>query len=72
MEDRQNDLEQQCLYLFPERWQQIHLSEFYPAYGGEPEMPVNDLDEIDRFMESLGQQRVMSGADIEEEDRWRV
>ena len=34
-------------------------------------MPVNDLDEIDRFMETLGQQKVMTGADIEE-DRWLV
>ena len=72
MEDKQADLEQQCLYLFPDRWRQLHLSEYYEsAFGIEPEMPVNDLDEIDRFMQSLGDVRTMSGADIEE-DRWLV
>lgn len=72
MEDKRFELEQECLYLFPERWKQINLPDYY-GYGGyeEPEIPVNDVDEIDRFMESLGQQQVMSGADIEE-DRWLV
>jgi len=73
MEDKRFELEQECLYLFPERWKQINLPEYYPyGYGSsEPEMPVNDLDEIDRFMNQLDQQKVMSGADIEE-DRWLV
>ena len=73
MEDKRFELEQECLYLFPERWKQIHLPEYYGyGYGSaEPEMPVNDLDEIDRFMETLGQQKVMTGADVEE-DRWLV
>lgn len=72
MEDKRFELEQECLYLFPERWKQINLPEYYSyGYDAEPEMPVNDIDEIDRFMNELGQQKVMSGADIEE-DRWLV
>jgi len=74
MEDKRFELEQECLYLFPERWKQINLPDYY-SYGSygyeEPEMPVNDIDEIDRFMNQLDQQKVMSGADIEE-DRWLV
>lgn len=74
MEDKRYELEQECLYLFPERWKQIYLSDYYPqgAYGPSfDEVPVNDIDEIDRFMEELGQIKTMSGADVEE-DRWLV
>jgi hypothetical protein len=74
MEDKRVELEQECLYLFPERWKQIHLADYYPtdSYGSTyDEVPVNDIDEIDQFMEQLGQIKTMSGADIDE-DRWRV
>lgn len=57
MEDRQADLEGQTFNLVPERWSQLYqdraISEIAGSEPGEEEIPVDDIDALDRWYEEM-------------------
>lgn len=67
-EDKQFDLEQQCWHLNPERWTALYYDNYFGnvAAGEDMDVPVTDLDEIDRFMASLEGKRWARGTEVEE------
>lgn len=75
LEDVHDELRLQTWNLFPERWRNLYQEEVlgiapsvanHPgdegsAFDGEAEIPVTNLDEIDRFYDSLSQKRGITG-----------
>jgi len=62
IEDRRTELEQQCFNLFPERWMQIYNTTQLLSAPEDDEVPVDDIDELTRWYESIERQRSMGGA----------
>jgi hypothetical protein len=73
LDDKHAELKQQTYNLFPERWGDIYRDDELPpsgataagdigtAFGSEPELPVTNLDDYDKFYASLSQTRGITG-----------
>lgn len=65
-EAMRDSLELQCFNLFPARWEELYKgtpsSILAPPKEEDLEIPVDDIDEIERFYMSRHEQRWMSGA----------
>lgn len=73
LEDKRDELEHQTYNLFPERWDDLYREQFFPGtrrapgdYGqafenGEAEIPVTDTNDLDRWLNTLGQRRGITG-----------
>ena len=73
LDDKQTELEHQCFNLFPERWGQLYRDQMLPAlptgdlgtaFGGEPELPVTDPNDLNAWYENIESSRGMTGAGI--------
>jgi hypothetical protein len=70
VKDEDDKLEIQCFNLFPERWKKIYdnsggSGDWGQAFGGEPEIPVTNPDDLDRFFGVLANQRGMTAEQAE-------
>lgn len=81
IEDVEDRLQRQAWYLNPQRYQDLFLAgAFEPEpltiAGRDVEEVVEDVDEIDRYFESLEEKRGMTGGDLlsllgePDEDGW--
>lgn len=70
-DDRDALVELQCFRMFPERWAESYLP--VTSSQDEEEIPVTDIDELDRWYNSRGTPRAMSGStlhDFRAETEW--
>lgn len=71
MEDRRAELETQCFHLNPDRWGSLYYHRYFGDLvpeGHEEEIPVTEIDEIDKFMAELEGKKFMSGSDVHPDD----
>lgn len=64
-ETRRDQLELECFNMFPDRWAEIYKDQpgslLAPPEESQ-EIPVDDIDEINRWYESRERSRIMTGA----------
>lgn len=70
IEDKHDELEIQTFNLFPERWGDLYRERLLPgvpgdvgnAFGpGEKEIPVTDIDDINKWYDGLDRSRGITG-----------
>lgn len=66
-ETSREQLELQCFNLFPERWEAVYLNQegsvLSPPPDEDEDIPVDSIDELEKFYATLDQPRMASGAD---------
>lgn len=60
LEDKEAELERQLLNVNPEGWERAYGHE----YVEEPEYPITDPRQLDRWVANLDKSKAMSGADV--------
>lgn len=81
-DDAEEQLQRQTYYLQPDRYQELFLAgeigtpeqQRLQRLELDPEQPVDDISEIDRYFEHLDEKKAMSGAQLfgllDDEDGW--
>lgn len=70
LEDQRAEIETQCFHLNPDRWGTLYYHRYFGDLvpeGQEEEIPVTEIDEIDRFMSELESKRFITGAEVDDE-----
>lgn len=62
IEDKEAELDRQLLYANPEAWERVHAADALPEQ--EPETPVTDLSDLDKWVQNMNTSRTVSGADV--------
>lgn len=65
-EEKIEELKLQTLNLMPERYQQLYdKPHTVSIFGNEPELPINDPDQLNAYFDNLNKTRYISGAAVD-------
>lgn len=71
IEDKEAELERHLLNVNPEAWNRTYGQEYQESLS-EPEYPITDPRDIDRWVANLNKTKTMSGADVPNEPFWSL
>jgi hypothetical protein len=70
VEDRHDQIEEQCFHLNYDRWYGLYHDRFFGPEigipGEEQEIPVTSVDELDQFMADLEKKHFMNGSELDQ------